>query len=109
MERSYDLGPVPRPAVVQFIRPDGTQSAWYALAGDVIEPPEGVAAVVIRQLPVFPADYPAGDEPGWGNKEGGYNAVIVPPGEGAETRVEVRGRERFQKAYIHLAGDAAPL
>jgi hypothetical protein len=94
MGRTYDLGVMPRPVVVQLIRADGTKSALYALASRLVEVPEGVAAVVIRQLPVFPGDYPAGDEPGWGNRSDGEPSRL--PGEGAEARVEVRGRERFQ-------------
>ena len=94
MGRIYDLGPMPRPVVAQFIRADGAQSALYALEGPLIEVPDGVSAVVIRQLPVFPQDYPDGDEPGWGN--GDAVAGFRLPGEGSEARVEVRGRERFR-------------
>lgn len=94
-QRKYDLGVTPRPVVVQFVYADGRMSAPYAVETQLLEVPEGVLSVEIRQLPVYPLDFPAGDEPGWGNDD--------PPeglGEAAEARVEVRGRERFQG---HLA------
>lgn len=99
MDRIYDLGPVPRPAVVQLVYADGTQSAWYLLESSTAEPPDGVVGMVIRQLPVYPRDYPAGNDPGWGNKDG---AAFQPPGEAAGGRAEVRGRERFQPVIQEL-------
>lgn len=93
--RTYDLGPVPRPAGVQFTYQDGRKSAVYALADPVLVVPDGVLAAEIRQFPIYPVDWPAADEPGWGNDAG---APLDLPGEGATTRAEVRGPERFRKS-----------
>ena len=91
----YDLGPTPRPPVVRFTYTDGSVSAPYFLDRSVLEVPDGVASVEIRHLPVYPHDYPAANEPGWGHKDGS-GAQDLRPGEEAVTRVEVRGREHFQ-------------
>lgn len=90
-QRQYDLGLTPRPAVVQFVYADGRMSAPYAIETQLLEVPEDVLSVEIRQLPVYPQDFPAGDEPGWGNDDSPEGL-----GEAAVARMEVRGRERFQ-------------
>ena len=93
-QRQYDLGLTPRPAVVQFVYADGRMSAPYAIETQLLEVPEGVLSVEIRQLPVYPLDFPAGDEPGWGNEPAEVCGFRL--GEPSEARVQVRGRERFQ-------------
>lgn len=93
--RTYDLGPAPRPPVVQFVYADGRRSAVYALEHQLLEVPEDVLAVEIRHLPVYPADYPQADEPGWGHVDD--VAADARPGEGAAARVRVRSREHFQR------------
>ena len=89
--RTYDLRPAPRPVVARFTYLDGTVSADYAIDSPVLEVPDGVLAVEIRQLPLYPMDYRAGDEPGWGNEGGPAERL----GEAAITTAEVRGHERF--------------
>jgi hypothetical protein len=100
--RTYDLGPVPRPALVRFLREDGSSSAPYIVRGHLVAIPPGVAAIDITQMPVYPDDYPAGDEPGWGNDPGRNGRTGVPqdirPGDGSVTRTEVRGPDRFRHA-----------
>lgn len=100
MGRVYELGQAPRPPVARFTHDDGTVSAFYVIEGSSIEIPDGVVAVEIRQLPVFPQDYPAADEPGWGLKDGSA-APPDAPGDGAAVRVQVRGREHFQSLAGH--------
>jgi hypothetical protein len=96
--KTYVLGPTPNPPVVQFIYPDGSRSAVYALEGPALQVPDGVAvaAVEVRHLPRYPDDFPLADEPGWGHKDGAQ-APLGSPGEGAVTKVEVRGPERFRR------------
>ena len=93
--RQYDLRPAPRPTVAQFVYPDGRRSAAYAVDSPVLEVPEGVLSVEIRQLPLYPQDWPAGDEPGWGNDSDPERLGEAAEAR-AEVRAEVRGRERFQ-------------
>ena len=94
-QRQYDLGVTPRPAVVRFVYADGRMSAPYAIETQLLEVPEGVLSVEIRQLPVYPQDFPAGDEPGWGNEPSAAGDFRL--GVPSETRIKVRGREQFQR------------
>ena len=89
--QNYDLRPAPRPCVVRFTYQDGTVSAEYAIDAPVLEVPDGVLAAEIRQLPIYPLDYPKGDEPGWGNEGGPAERL----GEAAVAHAEVGGHERF--------------
>lgn len=99
--RIYDLGPTPRPVLVRFLRDDGSSSAPYIVRGNSVVAPPGTAAMDISQMPVYPDDWPAGDEPGWGNDPGRNGRTAVPQdvqaGEGSVTRVEVRGPGHFRQ------------
>lgn len=94
MPSHYDLGPSPRPPVVRFTYADGTISADYFVTTPVLEVPDGVLSVEIRQLPVYPQDFPAGDDPRWLHKDGATMARSGPP----VAHAEVRGAARFQGA-----------
>ena len=94
--RTIDLGQRPRPVVARFVRDDGSISVPYVIEGQRLTTPPDCTAVEIWQLPVYEADYPVADTPGWGNKTGDTPAPPWPaPGEAAITRVEVRGPEHF--------------
>lgn len=96
--RTIDLGPRPRPVVARFVREDGTISVPYVIEGPHLTTPPGCTAVEIYQLPVYEADYPFADAPGWGNKPGDSAARPWPaPGAAIVTRVEVRGPDHFRK------------
>lgn len=102
MGQIYDLGLRPRPVLVRFVRDDLSTSAGYIVQGQLLEIPDGVIAVDIMQMPLYPRDYPQGDDPGWGNtgsRGAATGAPSVRPGEGTVTRVEVRGRERFRSNH----------
>jgi hypothetical protein len=76
--------------VARFTRDDGTVSAWYVVQPG-FTPPAGVVAVEVVQVPGFPADYPAAEDPSWLNEPGGAGFAprrSVPP--------EVRRPERFR-------------
>lgn len=94
------LGPTPRPALVRFLRDDGSSSAAYIAEARDFDIPDGVAAVEISQMPLYPRDYPAGDEPGWGNDDDrrAHVAQDLRPEDGSVTRVEVRGPEHFRRS-----------
>jgi hypothetical protein len=87
--RTYDLGPRPRPVVIRIVREDGSISAPYLFYGEKLATPPEAMAIEIWQMPIYDIDYPAADDPGWGNKTGA--GVTWPaPGAGVVTRVEVR-------------------
>jgi hypothetical protein len=92
MGKIYDLGQLPRPALVRFIRSNGSTSVDYLVTALRFELPDDVVAAEIRHAPCFPYDYPAADEPGWGTEAQDGGAV---------QRVQVRGRDRFQPPGGH--------
>lgn len=75
--------------VIRIVREDGSISAPYLFYGQkLITPPEAMA-IEVWQMPIYEADYPFADDPGWGNRtRPGENWPA--PGAGVVTRVEVR-------------------
>lgn len=82
--------PKGQPALVSFIRPDGSESAEYLVlpdadGGSSVVIPEGCTGASVRSVPVWPQDYPTAEH-GWGGGVGaaiwsGTVGVPVRPGE----------------------------
>jgi hypothetical protein len=83
------LGPAPRVPVARFTLADGTVTAWYVVPPD-FEPPDGAVGVDVRQLPGYPGDWPAAEDPSWLNDEPQPMLARAP------ARPEVRGPDRFR-------------
>lgn len=84
--------------VIRIVREDGSISAPYLFYGQKLVTPPEAMSIEIWQMPIYEADYPFADTPGWGNKTGDPAALTWPaPGAGVVTRIETRGSDYFRK------------